>query len=492
MKKTTNVASARGPQTRLGAQPWAWLCALLWLLVPAPRPAVAQPGPAAGGGRQAAGPAIFLRAVASRPTAYVGQALTVSYLLYYRVPVIDPDNEVALKFSNCYVEEYPRAPAARTETIGGQVYRVQVLRKYLVVPQLAGTLDIPVLAQRYRSNGPPAAEDFFGEQKIVSTIVRSARLRVPVRALPPPADSVPFCHAVGQLRFRATYTVARKTDNLLTVRLQLTGPASLQNLKLPLPQLPAGVDAFNVRNQEQHTLTAQGLLAKGTYTYEVVANYQGSYTLPGITLQYFDPDAGRYVAYAAPAYQWRVSAGLPRPPLAAAVPAAGPAALYTKPDLKESPTGRLFFGSRTYYGLLGLGLMVFLAGIGYTQQQRARAANPRHYRSRQAKNWALRALKKNEQAHAQDPDQFCKGLNDILVAYIGNKLGPTDKVFAAGCLPMLLQAYGVPAPLQARTLELLALLSRQRFSLGQPASVSFLSQEVGSIINQLDTFCRYA
>lgn len=483
MRKITKPAGCRHPSAWPAYPKWPlWQLFVLLVLLAGPARAQ-QPGPAA------ARPAVFLRAVASPASAYVGQALSVRYLLYYRVPIIDPGGETTLSFGSCYVAEYPPATAEQTETIGGQLYQVRVLKQYLLIPQLAGALQLPVLAQRYRRQEAPAENDFFGEPKIVSTTVRSAALRVPVRALPPPTDSLPFCHAVGQLSCQPAYTVSGKADNLLTVRLRVRGLASLQRFSLPPPLLPAGVEGFNTKGQEEHSLTSKGLLASGTYSYDLVASYRGTYRIPGIAFQYFDPAAGRYVTYRSPAFRWLVTKGAPRPP--AASPAARPL-LYTKSSLEERPAGRLFFGSRTYYGTLALGLLLFLAGIAHASQVRARATNHRRYRFRKARQWALRAIARNARTHPHDPDQLCKGLLNILQAYVENKLGLEKDSFLAGGLAAALQAQAVPAGVRARTLDFVARLARLRFAPGQPAPAgSASSEELASIIKELDQYCRY-
>lgn len=482
MKRTTNPAlnCAPGPARGLRPDRLPQLLVLLGLSL-----GLAW-GPVLG--RAQSGPAIFIKTVASRPRVFAGQAFTVRYLLYHRIPVVDPQTEATLTFTNCYVEEYPAAPAERIESVGGQPYQVRTLRQYLLVPQLAGPLVLPVLRQRYRSSTPPAPEDFFGQPRLMTTSVRSTTLRVPVRALPPPPDSVRFCHAVGQFRGQLTHTVSSKADNLLTVSLRLTGTGNLKNLKLPPPPLAAGLDVFDERQHEQHTLAAQGLVADAAAAYDLLANYRGTYRLAGPAPVYFDPDLGRYVAIDAPPFAWRVTAG--GLPPAAAAPAAQPgrAALSIRADLRDAAGGGLFFGSRTYYGLLLLAGLLFAAGIGLDRRQQARAANPGLYQAKNARREALRALRKIRQAHFHYNDALGKRLDSVLLIYLADRLGLTASGWPPQGLPAALQAGGVPPALQARTLAWAGELGRLRFS-GRPPTArpaEFYTQELASIINALD------
>lgn len=433
------------------------------------------------------GPAdVFIRAVPSSPSVYAGQVLSVRYWLYYCVPVIDADADIALKFKNCWVEEYPPVPQERTETLGGKVFRVRLLKHYLVVPELEGALQLPVLTQRYSRKAPPAPEDFFGEPRMVALRVRSHPVQVPVRALPAPPDLAgTFSNAVGSFRFRPSYRVSRKSDNLLTVRLQVTGPGDLRKIRLLPPLLPAGVDAFNSVGAEKHTLMAKGFAAEYTYSYDAVANYRGTYALPGLRVLSFDPDKGRYEVYAAPAFIWRVATGPPPRP-AARVGNTARLGLYTKYALFQDQ--HLFLGSRTCYGLLLLAGLFFAVGLVQAERRRARTANPGLYLARRARKMALKALDRTALTDSQPVDVFCKRLHDILTDYLDAALGLGSKPGSLRDWPARHQDRAVPVALQQQTVRFLDALAKFRFAGGPPPAPDRrrYSDELRDLITQLD------
>lgn len=470
MEKTTKPPFARrpaAPPRRWAGRAWparwpSWLWGLLLVLASGLGP------PARAQGSERAGTAaVFLKAVAGSPRAYVGQPVTVSYLLYHRVPIIDPDEEITLSFRNCLVEEYSPTQQEYQETVGGQRYKVLVLKKYVVVPQLAGSLPLPVLTRRYSVSSPPGADDFFGGQQLVSRSLHSSAGRLPVLPLPPPADSVAFCGAVGQFRFRPAYTVSQKADNMLTVQVQASGLGNLKGFRLAPPALPAGMDLFNVRSTEQHTLAA-GWQATSTYSYEVLASYRGTYTLPGIALAYFDPAVGRYVSFVGPAFRWQVTQGAPAPPPTPAgrprALAARRPALYTKTTLFEDQGDYLFLGSRAYYLLLLAAGTLFVAGIAHTHYVAARAANGRHLRFRKAKSRAIRTIRSAEQLPAAEADRYYKALAAALTAYLGSKFGWPAQEACINSVAAGLQEFEVPTRLQIQTLACLHQLHKLRFA----------------------------
>ncbi|UOQ96706.1 hypothetical protein MUN81_15835 [Hymenobacter sp. 5317J-9] len=463
----------------------------LWLMLASGLAARAQQVEAPVGRPSGPGEDVFMKAVPSSKAAYAGQALTVSYLLYYAVPVIDPDADIDLKFKNCEVEEYPATARERRETLAGKTYQVRVLKQYHVVPELEGTLTLPVLTRQYSFRAPPSPEDFFGEPKIVSKTIRSGTVKVPVRPLPPAPDSLAFANMLGQFRFRPSYTVSRKSANLLTFRLKITGAGNLKKAKLLPAVMPAGVDVFNIAGEEKHVLTAQGLRAEYTYSYDVLANYQGTYVLPGIRVLSFDPKQEKYSAYRAPAYTWRVDKGPVAPAPEAAKPAvvqAAPRAWQAKTTLFQDEDKQLFFGSRTYYGCLLVAAGLLLAGVAQAERLKRRAANPRRYKARTAKSRALKALRRIALPRASPTDAHYKNLGEILLGYLCARFDLDEANFSLRDLPARLQARGVPAVLQHQTADFLRTLTKIRFSGGPPigSARSVATDELIALITRLD------
>ncbi|WP_236668956.1 hypothetical protein [Hymenobacter rubidus] len=427
----------------------------------------------------------------SSTSVYAGQAFTVSYLLYYRVPLIDPDDEINLQFRDCFVVEFAAArPPEREETIGGQVYKVQLLKKYLLIPQLTGALPLPVLKRRYRFTAPAKPEDFFGGEQMVTKTIRSSALQVAVKALPATGDSTAFSRAVGKFRVRVTYSQPRKDDHFLTVKVRIKGLGNLRNVRLRPPPMPDNVDVFNVRGKEEHALTADGLEAEYVYTYDVLAAYQGTYELPGPRLSYFEPEAGQYVAFTAPPYRWRVTHG-GQAPTRPAGPAPRPAGrhegLYTKADFYQDRVEYLFFGSPACDAVLVVSGLLFLGGIALGRYWALRAANSQYYRYRNAKKRALQALKKLDKASAPDVDSYYKTLRDVLVSYLCSKLDRPEAAFSARDLAFAMQPFQVPLPLWSRTAALLEVLAKSRFSATRPATIpTHYRTELLALIHELD------
>lgn len=429
---------------------------------------------------------IFIKAVPSKNKVYLGEPFTLSYLLYYHIPVIDPQNEIDVKFKNCFVEEFPTDNQTWEETINGKVYHVLLLQKYFLIPQLEGPLKIPTLSQYYKFNMPPDPDDFFGEEKIVSKKITSKAISVEVMALPAPNDSIFFSNAVGQFSFKPTYTISQKSANMLAFQLDVRGAGNLKNAKLIMPDLPAGIEAFNYYSTGKHTLTEHSLQTAYTFTFDLVATYQGEYTIPEMKFLYFNPEEEKYMVYASPAYTWQVKEG----PLPAATPGQEKRVpfMFTKLTLFQNNTGSLFLGSASFYTLLVLSGLFFLTGFVISYQARLRTEAPALYQYKRAKSQAIKAVKKLQSAKEnKETDAYIKSLISILEHYLCNKLYIRYEDFSLSNLKLQLESKQVPGQYQAQVLELLQSFYERRFSPAESSkSRSEYCKEVISSIQNVD------
>ncbi|MET4075084.1 hypothetical protein [Hymenobacter sp. UYCo722] len=461
----TSGAAQRPPGRRAGGQRF-WL-ALATVLLRLALPAAAQSG------SEQTSEEVFIKAEPSSRQVYIGQALTMRYLLYYRVPLVDPDEENSLSFPNCFVEEYPPSSQEQKKTIDGQRYRVKLLKQFLIIPELTGLQPLPVLKRRYRFMAAPSAEDFFGQPSMTSRDVQSAALSLQVEPLPASRDSVAFCRAIGQFRVKASYEVSPKADNMLTVRIKWAGPGNLRKLRLAPPVLPAGVDLFNSHRREEHRLVASGMMAEGEYSYNVVTQYQGHYRLPGVRLSYFNPAQGRYVVFKDSAFAWAVTQGLPVPRLGQpnSSTAQRDNTLSYKHSLYQDNRLRLFTSSPAFYALLLASGALLLAMLGHQLLLQYRAATIGQHRHRKAHKWALRDLKRlerNTQAGVE-PGLYYRSLYLILVDYYCRRHGSTRQEYASSNPVLHLSRLG-PAPLRDRLSAFLGKLNCLRFSANPPAT----------------------
>ncbi len=236
---------------------------------------------------------LFIRASVSKPQAYVGEAVVVSYRLYSRVTVQAQLTKLP-QAAGAWTEEIRSGePRPRDETVNGQPYRSVLIRQLLMYPQQPGTLVLPEAeAEGYAH---PPGEDLSGFNSLLGDASFGAvpvRLRtgaISLAVLPLPAEGRPsdFDGAVGDLMLDAALDNASTTeDGGASLTLTLRGPGAGRLTPVPRPVLPAGLDAYEPTVHD--SVLADGTGIK-TVRYAIAARGAGAYTIPAISFSYYDP-----------------------------------------------------------------------------------------------------------------------------------------------------------------------------------------------------------
>ncbi|QCR21568.1 BatD family protein [Pontibacter sp. SGAir0037] len=408
---------------------------------------------------------VFVRAIPSKARPYVGEPFTVSYLLYHQLPIIDPQDELPVKLQDCFVEEFPVSAESYEEVLAGKKFHVLVLRKLLVIPQREGLLRLPSVRRTVKLTVPPAPDDFFGMEQIVSRELVSEAVPMDIRPLPAPADTGMFSRAVGSFSFRSKPRVAAAA-NMLTYQLELTGYGNLKNTGLHVPELPEGLELFNQNSSIEEKLTGKGLLATRTFTFDVVASYRGNYTLPALMVVAFNPASEKYETYQADAFEWKVTAGPEAPKLLATAAnkndTATPLLLKLKPG---SSKGRLLWQKPVFYILLLLCSFFIIGGMLYSRYTQAQSAAPAHRLSRKAGKRALRAFKQLKRTSGQiNSDAFYQKAEAILKQYFLQKLQLQQEALPPALIIAALRERQVPGHVLAEVQALLKEIDAIRFA----------------------------
>lgn len=285
----------------------------LTLTVTAPDPAAASH----------AGRNVFLEASAQPARVRVGQQLLFTLRLYF-----------AGTLSSGSLED-PQLPGIDARRLGddldyevvrgGRTYHV-IERRYALVPQRAGTLEVPSLAFRGELIDPSDPDAFFAMGTPATAASPPVTLQVepvppqwgsrawlPARALSLTLEGLP---ADGRLR------VGQPLD--LAMTLQATG---LPYEALPALSLPA-LEGATVYPDKPVTGTrndGQWLVGRRQQNFAVVPDRAGTLTLPAITLKWWNVQTGQAEEARIPAHTLTV------------LPAAGGAAAPAAPPARAMP-----------------------------------------------------------------------------------------------------------------------------------------------------------
>jgi oxygen tolerance protein BatD len=277
--------------------------------------------------------AAFLRAVADKRRAFVGEQVTVTWYLYLAQPQSNFQQVAQPKSDGFWTEDIPLAnPQGRlafTDQVeGGQHYQVAVVLQRALFPLAPGKLTVTAMEAEV------ARADFFG-RPVNARRLKSEPVTIEAVALPRQTeqgaqpDRFPSSN-VGQFTLDvAVDRAAVAVGDAVTMTMTVRGTGNIRNLVLPaLPTLPG----WKGYEPKTNVALEPGAVVQGSKTLEwlIRPEQPGKTTIPALTLAAFDPAAKRYVETASKPIEIMVSGeatsasiGSSGPPVAAGTPAPG-------------------------------------------------------------------------------------------------------------------------------------------------------------------------
>ncbi len=301
-------------------------------------------------------PELFLRAEIDPRDPWVGQQAIYTLYLYTQAHISSINPESLPDFNGFWVRDIELPEPAEVEMVdvdGKRFGRVPVLRR-AIFPLRAGELRLEPARVQLSVRVPDRT---FGS--LLSGIDQVRRdsnpLQVTARELP---DGAPagFGGAVGDLAVTSRLEPPTvDVGDAATFEITLEGAGHLQGL--PAPELAPieGVRIFPPQQEAEEAVSGSRVRGRRTWSYVLVPETAGRYTLPPFEMPYFDPAAGAYrVARSEPtALEARPVAAAATPPPAAVPPTAEESGRPPAPPSSLSWTTVAPWGLA---GLLGAGL----------------------------------------------------------------------------------------------------------------------------------------
>ncbi|MCC6521235.1 MAG: BatD family protein [Polyangiaceae bacterium] len=233
-------------------------------------------------------PKLFVRAVPDKTTLFVGEQVTLSYYLYYRVDfkMTDRHEPALADFLRVGLAKNPGAdPPVRTRA-GNLPFEVRLLDRMAAFPLRAGTLTTGVLSAKFTGG------------RIGSGELRTSNdLTLEVRE--PPVAGRPLGYRIGDVGDYRLQAEVEPRDiqqgGAVSVRVRLDGTGALPN-SLRIPQR-TGIEWLDPEKRSQTTVVGGRVGGFRTFGYVVHVNEAGDVDLGAIELPFWKPDGkggGRY------------------------------------------------------------------------------------------------------------------------------------------------------------------------------------------------------
>lgn len=417
---------------------------------------------------------LFLKATLDKQEVFVGEQTTYSVYIFSRVDLASVDSVVLPKLDGFWSEdlENPTQLTPQERTVDGMLYRVYLLKRRALFPVSAGELEITSAEADITSGF------VFAGHKLHR---KSNPLKVKVKPLPPGVVVAAGGRNVGSWKLSAESS-APEVDlgTPVTVKVSLEGIGNIKNAELPRLKAPANVRVYDPTSSDKAWVKGGKLSGRKVQEYLVAPQSTGTFTLPALRIDYFDPGAREYRYAETEPIKIKVNPGegAPADPAGSASGAGAAKNVLVggglKPLLRKPHFGTAaeplwrapwFAGAVAGPPLLWLGL----AFAGAMRRFRAsRELDPDDRRRKKVKDASHRLRKARgliQASAAEFYGEVERAVGELLEARLGlerSYLGLTRDELATR-----MREAKVPAPRQARVLQLLERCDAGRFAPGE-------------------------
>lgn len=244
---------------------------------------------------------LFVKVSASKRRVCEQEPVLLTYKVYTLVDLTSLDGKMPdLKGFHTQEVPLPQQKSFHLEKVNGKNYRCVTWSQYVMFPQMTGKLSIPSITFKgivvQRNNSVDPFEAFFnggsGYVEVKRNIVAPG---IDIQVDPLPKRPVDFSGGVGHFTISAQLNhKSVKEGEPLTLRVVVGGIGNLKLIKQPVVDFPKDFDRYDPKVSDKTKLTANGIEGNMIYDYLVVPRNRGDYTIPAVSLTYYDTSTNSY------------------------------------------------------------------------------------------------------------------------------------------------------------------------------------------------------
>ena len=420
---------------------------------------------------------VFVEAVLSSPSVYVGEQVILSYRLYTQVPIVGLDIDQRPQLTGFWVEEVQAArdPEPQETTIDGEMFYVfDINPKNVLFPTKAGeaTIGPATFSMGVRASSDPFDSFFFRS----TDTIRRASKPVTLEVKPLPSEGRPrnFSGAVGQ--YELGLEINKETvaaGDPLTVEVVVQGKGNLKTVEVPELPTPENFRAYDPKTEEKLSASPQGFGGEKRWEFVLVPSSPGRYQVGPLSFSYFDPATEQYVETSADPLTLEVEGAGALVGAPVTVPRSEVRLMqrdvrYLKPAPAELGAQRTpFYRSSLFYVTLALPLFWNLGLVAYRWKQDTEASQPGVFRRRRARREAHGRLKLAAKAAHGEAKDFYEVTAAALYRYVADKTAASHSGLTTQQIDTMLAERGVPEPTRKDYLETIEACEFARFTPGE-------------------------
>ncbi len=429
---------------------------------------------------------VFLRAIPSKRSAYVNEQVSVSYKVYFRVNIRNPEFVKLPETVGFWVEEFelPKDIPIKQEVINGIRYNVAELKKLALFPTKPGDLRVTPMqlavdvVQRRRRDPFDMFDDFFDNPlgRTVRKVFTSNEVRLKVKPVPEQNKPANFTGLVGSLTLRVDVdktTVA--VNEAISYKIRLTGSGNLKSLRKLNIEFPATFEVFEPKVQENVHQSGNKLLATREMEYVLIPRTSGEFHIDPLSITYFDPGRAVYRTITGKEFTITVTPGSGATNLIAnsylpksEIKLLGKDINFIKEErLSLRPIGYKPYHQPWFWGSIISCTLLLLAAVGYRRHLDKMATNTEYARKRKAYKFASARLK-GARAYLKQGKlaEFYGEISRGLIGFVADKTNTPAAGLVRDDVEKLLMERKIDSQLIADYLKLLDEADFRRFAPG--------------------------
>ncbi|MGH2646047.1 MAG: BatD family protein, partial [Ginsengibacter sp.] len=259
---------------------------------------------------------LFIKLDVNKTSCYVGEPIVASYKLYTRLRSESTITN-APSFNGFSVSELEVNDnnSSSVEKYNGREYNVYTLRKVQLYPLQPGTVTLdPLIAdnkvtfikaeyageqrgdmfddmmQNFADATTPA--DAVVEQHVT---LKSKPVEITIKPLPEENKPADFKGAVGNFTLKSSVQKNNiTTDDAGNLKIIIEGSGNIQLINAPKINWPEGLDGYDAKVSDDINKFSVPMKGSKTFTYPFTVSKVGTYTIPSISLSFFDPVSQTY------------------------------------------------------------------------------------------------------------------------------------------------------------------------------------------------------
>jgi len=250
---------------------------------------------------------LFILADVSKKNVYKGEPITVDYKIYTRYDIANLSFQEEPNFNgfwkeNIYKAEYKNFERAKYK---GQIFNVMRLTSVALFPTSTGKLMIPSIKMTIDVRTQPQSFFDFGSTKRFSVASKSVPINVKEIPFNSPSG---FNGAIGDFKIRSSISnTDLKVGDSFTYTLKISGSGNIS--QFDQPTLPEIIHMRFLDPEITAQINEDKISGSKTIKYLVIAQEQGTFTIPQVPFTFFDTKQGKFVTKKTKPYTINVAEG---------------------------------------------------------------------------------------------------------------------------------------------------------------------------------------